>query len=236
MKESYIEEETDLGENIEKMFTQDSKEKKNIAHGAKHMASRTGRIGSLKMPSDYAGKDYKKSSETVSYKVDEIIQMLSQTPYLKKLILEKLDHDYEHFRSAIEKTADEIVNINNQMLNIILEELNNVKEEVLYLKNSINYNSKYTKQTTKEAYNTLNDEMPPKKQYKKSSHAKSDEECKERVFERLQETESAGIRMTSNIVLKRHPVINYYLYKQKIWDGYKDMIDEYKERKINDPV
>ncbi|MDK2986032.1 MAG: hypothetical protein PWQ96_1675 [Clostridia bacterium] len=221
-------EEAVLNENIEKIFTQDSKDKKQIAYGAKHMASRTGRIGSIKMPSDFAGKEYKKNSEIISYKIDEIIEMISQTPFLKSLILEKMDLDYQHFRSALETTIDNIFNINHQVLQAMLTELDNVKKEIQDTKSNIS--SDNILNTDNLSYET-SDEIIAKKEFKKASNAKSIKECKERVFERLKETEEAGIRMTSNNVLKRHPVINYYLYKQKLWNGYKEMITEYNEIK-----
>ncbi|MEW6621570.1 MAG: hypothetical protein AB1420_00310 [Bacillota bacterium] len=211
-----------MDEDIKKIFDEDSREKKMAAHGAKYRASRTGKIGAMKMPSDFAGKEYKKSSPLLSYKIEDIINMINNGSLLKKLIMERIDTDYEYFRSILEQTIDAIFETNEKVITIMLSELDSLRKKVEDLNTDNNNNNNLYNRAMKNSQvfqvneNTL------------EISNKDVVELKMRVFKRLNETEDAGIRLTSNNVLKRHPVINYYLYQQKLWPGYKKMIEDYQ--------
>ena len=204
-----------MKEDISKLFLEDTREKKLVAQGARYRASRTGKIGTMKMPSDFAGKEYKKSSPLVTYKIEDIINTINKAPLLKKIIFERMDADYKHFRESLDEILDSVFETNQELITIMLNEVTELKKDLDIIKEHLHEHSIALQEKDKQQQSYYKEEKI--------------EELKVRVFKRLNEAEDAGIKLTSNNVLKRHPVINYYLYQQKIWPGYRKMLEDYHE-------
>lgn len=133
----------DSTEDVEKMFNQDSKEKKRIGNNVKYRATRLGRVGKMLMPSDLS-KDHKyaRNSRTLSYSVEDILSMLQETSTLKELLMERLDAEYEHYRLAIDRTLSAVGTIVEKPMGAV----NKAMIELLGVMNDMNTELNDTRQ------------------------------------------------------------------------------------------
>lgn len=192
------------------VFFEDLAEKKSTARGARHRASRTGKLGKVNLPADFLGAAYTKSSRALSFSVDDVLYMLQETPTLKELLMQRLDAEYEHYKLAIERTLDAVARIQETALSAVLNRIQVLEEEILTLKN---------KKLTAERPLSLR------------AGRKSLNEIRNYVFPRiaviLEQNEKPGLKA----VTEAFPGIRYYIYHLKVWPGFQEMLADFREWK-----
>ncbi|MEW6663102.1 MAG: hypothetical protein ACOY9Y_03270 [Bacillota bacterium] len=205
---------------ITSLFEQDRREKAKAAQGAKHRASRTGKVGKLRMPADFLGKDYSKSSRPVSFTVEELLRMLQDTPTIKQLLLERLEAEYQNYKLAIQQTVDTVYKITELALYSVQEELQELRQEVQDMKSRL-----HSLQSYGEARPGRFQQGPAL--IHGSGRGRSPEQMKEHVFKKIDQMQSLGLNICLENVLNYFPGATYYLYTLKLWQGCQEMFDEY---------
>jgi len=204
---------------ISGLFEQDRREKARAAQGAKHRASRTGKVGKLRMPADFLGKEYSKSSRPVSFTVEELLQMLQDTPTIKQLLLERLETEYQNYKLAIQQTVDTVYKITELALYSVQDELAEIRQEVREMKSCLHSLERHGEQA--ERFQRGPALIPG------SNRGRSHEQMKEHVFKKIDQMRSLGLSICLENVLNYFPGATYYLYTLKLWRGSQEMFDEY---------
>lgn len=122
---------------ITTLLEQDVRDKSRTAQGAKHRATRTGKVGKIRMPADFLGKEYSRSSKPVSFSVEEMLYTLQETPTLKQLLLERMEAEYQNYKLAIERTIEAVYKITEQSLITVQEQFTAMQRELVQQKNLV---------------------------------------------------------------------------------------------------
>jgi hypothetical protein len=205
---------------ITSLFEQDRREKTKAAQGAKHRASRTGKVGKLRMPADFLGKDYSKSSRPVSFTVEELLRMLQDTPTIKQLLLERLEMEYQNYKLAIQQTVDSVYKITELALYSIQDELAEIRQEMDDIKSRLQHLKREEK-----AHPGRFQKRPTL--IHGSSRGRSPEQMKEHVFKKIDQMQSLSLHISLENVLNYFPGTTYYLYTLKLWPGSQEMFADY---------
>lgn len=214
---------------IATLLEQDTKEKSRTAQGAKHRATRTGKVGKMRMPADFLGKEYSRSSKPVSFSVEDMLYTLQETPTIKQLLLERLETEYQNYKLAIERTMDAVFKVTEQALLAVQEQINSLQRELLQQKNLIQ-DLEY-RQRTAPGGSPASGSGKPKRQGRKRSPL----EMKEHVFGKMAQMEAGEQELTLENILHFFPGVTYYLYTLKLWSGIQEMLAEYHLCKSEQP-
>jgi len=117
-------------EEIRVMLCKDNIELKRTGRGIRGRASRTGKISSMRMPSDIAGRDYKKNSKPISFNIEDMLTILRDTPTIKDLLMNRVVEERSHYEDVISNVLEGIDGIMSNVMEKVLGTIGNMVEVV----------------------------------------------------------------------------------------------------------
>ena len=243
-------------EEIARMLQQDNIELKRTGRGIHGRASRTGRISSMRMPSDIAGKEYKKSSKAISFNVEDILQMLKDTPTIRDMMMERIGEEHKHYEDAIgkvlegvdgvvSKVMEQVVGTIGSMVELVNSQATRIDQLERDLDKLRSNNSKISQERARllaleleqiskgfeevsSAQETTN-VMPLKNATVKPRRPRtSGKITKEELYEMAKGLESRGLEVNLAIVRVHAVPIQSKLYgPSKYWNGITDFVSQF---------
>ena len=96
-------------EDIEKIFNDDIKNKKNIRKGVFNKTGKTGKIGTVRFPKHEKGET--KPITLAQYNMNDIVKLINENSTLKEMVMSELDISYMEYRNNINRVFDQIMEV-----------------------------------------------------------------------------------------------------------------------------
>ncbi|MBX6378215.1 MAG: hypothetical protein IRY95_06655 [Clostridia bacterium] len=199
-----------LDETGERLFYEEVREKQAAARGARGRKGKRGSGGRVITPADVTGPAYREPGSVNAFNLYDLLARLQEAPALKQVLLARMEEEYQHYRQAIEKTLDAVVDILKLALDPVYRDVENLRQEVEALRES-----------SRTATNTQG--------RRRIRWGRSEEDVRRTVYAELARLETLGEPITTETIKAHVPSMLRWIYGDRaIFHGIEDLRRTYQ--------
>lgn len=220
-----------VGENVNRVFYEDVKEKRTTARGVHGKKGTKGTVGKMITPADIAGREYRQAKDLATFNIYDLIHKLHETPTLKSVVLSRMEEEYQNYRQALEKNLDAVAELLKIGLEPVYEELIVLQQRLDDL--SLAIRNLPAGENSPDAYRNavMNVEGEPATsggRRKRIRWGSNPEGIRETVFAQLQALLEEGEEISTETIKKRIPSMLRWIYGEKaVFNGIEGLRQEF---------
>lgn len=219
-----------VGDNINRVFYEDVKEKKTTARGVHGKKGTKGTVGRMITPADIAGREYRQARDLATFNIYDLIHKLHETPTLKTVLLSRMEEEYQSYRQALEKNLDAVAELLKIGLEPVYEELAMLQQRLDDL--SLEFRNPPAREHAPSG--PRNTAMVEQRAVMNGSRQKrirwgsTPETIRQTVFAQLQALLEEGEEISTETIKKRIPSMLRWIYGEKaVFDGIEGLRREF---------